>query len=80
MRLRPRRTTLSSKQGRLEIAAAGGAGRRSAKNVRLPHGSIARSAPCGAAAPLSEGHTAAEAPNPQATVHKDTGRPPCHGP
>jgi hypothetical protein len=36
MRLRPRRTTLSSKQGRLEITAEGGASRRSAKNADAP--------------------------------------------
>jgi hypothetical protein len=36
MRLRPRRTTLSSKQGRLEITAEGGANRRSAKNADAP--------------------------------------------
>jgi hypothetical protein len=48
--------------GRAEIAAAGGADRRSAKNAAVPHGSIARSAPCGAAAPLPpRGHDAAAA-------------------
>jgi hypothetical protein len=41
--------------GQAEIATAGGAGRRSAKNARLLHGSIARSAPLGAAAPLPRG-------------------------
>jgi hypothetical protein len=37
---------------RAEMAAGGGADRKSAKNAAGPHGSIARSAPCGAAAPL----------------------------
>jgi hypothetical protein len=41
--------------GQVGIAAAGGADRRSAKNAAVPHGSIARSAPCGAAAPLPRG-------------------------
>jgi hypothetical protein len=40
MRLRPRRTTLSSKQGRLEITAEGGANRRSAKNADAPSGAL----------------------------------------
>jgi hypothetical protein len=38
--------------GQAETAAEGGAGRRSAKNAAAPYGSIARSAPCDAAAPL----------------------------
>jgi hypothetical protein len=38
------RATVLGDQSRLEIAAAGGAGRRSAKNAAPPHGSIARSA------------------------------------
>jgi hypothetical protein len=37
------------------IAATGGADRRSAKNAAAPHGSIARSAPLGPAAPLPRG-------------------------
>jgi hypothetical protein len=41
--------------GQALIAAEGGADRRSAKNADAPHGSIARSAPCGAAAPLPRG-------------------------
>ena len=41
--------------GGLEIAAGGGADRRSAKNAAAPHGSIARSAPSGVAAPLPRG-------------------------
>jgi hypothetical protein len=36
-------------------AAGGGADRRSAENAARPHGSIARSAPCGLAAPLPLG-------------------------
>ena len=38
--------------GQAEIAAAGGADRRFAKIAAASHGSIARSAPLGAAAPL----------------------------
>jgi hypothetical protein len=38
--------TLRGKQGRLEIAAAGGAGRRSARRRGRAAASIARSAPC----------------------------------
>jgi hypothetical protein len=38
-----------------QTAAEGGADRRSAKNARLPHGLIARSAPLSAAAPLPRG-------------------------
>lgn len=41
--------------GQAEMAAAGGTGRRSAKNAATPQESIARSAPHGAAAPLPEG-------------------------
>jgi hypothetical protein len=49
------RTTLSGYQGRLEIAAVGGAGRRSAKIAAASYESIARSAPYGATAPLPRG-------------------------
>jgi hypothetical protein len=48
-------------QGQAEIAAGGGADRRSAKNTDRPHESIARSAPLGLADPLPpRGQSAAE--------------------
>jgi hypothetical protein len=40
-----RRTTVRGNRGGLELAAAGGMDRRSAKDATAPHGSIARSAP-----------------------------------
>jgi hypothetical protein len=54
MDLRPRscRTTLRGSQGQAETAVAGGTDQRSAENAATPHGSIARSAPLGLAAPL----------------------------
>jgi hypothetical protein len=53
--------------GRHEIAAEGDAGRRHAEIAAASYGSIARSAPCGAAAPLPEGPALQGAPNPAST-------------
>ena len=60
--------------GRHQIAACGGAGRRSAPRRGRAVGSIARSAPCGAAAPLPEGHGCGVSARPPCATGEAGGR------
>jgi hypothetical protein len=65
--------------GQAEVAAEGGAGRRSAKNAAAWINPAKRTLRRGRTHSPEGRHTAPDAPNPRATVHEATRRSTCHG-